>query len=195
MKTKTLFFCLFVIVILFCVGLTIGEWNTRKVKVYDEGPATLEATETQFMECTAKAVEEPIAERTYFDVPLSQEVQDCIFDECEKAGISPALIVAIIERESDFDIENVGDNGQSIGLMQIQPKWHMQRMIDLNCEDLLDPCQNIKVGINYLSEQINRYDGDVAKAVVAYNQGHFNGKFTEYSVNVLERAVALGVEA
>ncbi len=173
-------------------GFGVGAWRTEQIKQNTETNEPIEAVETVAAPIEEKEIGQP--ERIYFDVPLSKEVQDTIFAECEKNNIDPALVVAIIERESDFDVETIGDGGRSVGLMQIMVKWHRERMAALNCENLLDPCQNVTVGIDYLAEQIDRYDGDVAKAVVAYNRGHFDGEFTDYAVFVLSRAVSLGGE-
>lgn len=137
----------------------------------------------------AAKVTEPTEEtRMYFDVPLSNEVQERIFDQCEKHDLSPAVVVAMVERESKYNTYALGDDGRSFGLMQIQVKWHLQRMIDLNCTDLFDPCQNVTVGIDILAEQMDRYDGDIAKALTAYNRGSYSGTITEYATSVLEQA-------
>jgi hypothetical protein len=70
-------------------------------------------------------VTEPQAEEVkFYNVPLSEELQLHIFEECEKHNIAPAIIIAMIEQESDFDASTIGDNGKSFGLMQIQKKWH-----------------------------------------------------------------------
>jgi soluble lytic murein transglycosylase-like protein len=126
--------------------------------------------------------------RHYFDVPLAHPVQEHIFSECEQYNIQPAIIVAMIHKESNYKPNNMGDNGNSFGLMQIQPRWHSKRMEKLNCTDLLDPYQNITVGVNYLAELLNRYDGDIAKALVAYNQGSYKGTITNYAKSVLSKA-------
>ena len=126
--------------------------------------------------------------KTYFNVPISQELQDHIFVECKKHNILPAVIVALIEKESVFDNYAIGDDGRAFGLMQVQPKWHLERMIELNCTDLFDPFKNITVGVNYLSELLNRYDGNIEKALTAYNRGSFNGKITNYAKEILKRA-------
>lgn len=134
---------------------------------------------------TTPSTESPTT--SYYNVNLSPEVQDVIFAECEKHGISPAVVVAMVERESKCDQYAMGDDGRAFGLMQIQPKWHLKRMIDLSCTDLFDPVQNVTVGINYLAELNNRY-GDVSKALVAYNRGSYNGTITSYATEVLARA-------
>ncbi len=126
--------------------------------------------------------------RPYFDVPLSEDLQNYIFYLCEDNGIDPAIIVAMCFRESTYNANKIGDDGQAFGLMQIHPRWHYERMVSLNCTDLLDPYQNVTVGIDYLCELLNRYDGDMAKALVAYNQGSFKGTVTQYAKDVMEKA-------
>ena len=133
----------------------------------------------------------PVEEPKLYDVPLEAELQLHIIQTCEEYHVDPAIVMAMIWRESRFHADSVGDGGNSLGLMQIQPRWHSGRMERLCCEDLLDPYQNVVVGIDYLAESIRRYDGDVAKALVAYNQGHYNGTVTAYAKSVLEKAEEL----
>ena len=126
-----------------------------------------------------------------YDVPLEQELQDFIADECEKHHIEPTIVFAMIGRESGYQIDAVGDNGQSYGLMQIQPRWHYQRMLDLGCTNLHDAKQNVTVGIDILADLIESNSGDYAKALVCYNQGSFKGAVTEYAQGVLDRSTEL----
>jgi soluble lytic murein transglycosylase-like protein len=130
---------------------------------------------------------------SYYDsIPLDKELQNYIIQQAHANGIQPQIIMAMIERESDYNITCMGDGGDSYGLMQIQPKWHNERMKKLGCTDLLDPYQNVTVGIDYLCELLSRYDGDMAKTLVSYNQGHYKGTVTAYAKGVLARAEALG---
>ena len=139
-------------------------------------------------------VEETKEERLLYAVPLDAELQHHIIQTCEEHHIDPAIVLAMIWRESGFRADAVGDNGNAFGLMQIQPYWHSARCERLGCDDLLDPYQNVVVGIDYLAESIERYDGDVAKALVAYNQGHFYETITEYALAVLDMAEELRCE-
>ena len=122
-----------------------------------------------------------------YNVNLSTEVQECIITECEKYNIPPEIVIAMIERESRFNSNAIGDNGNSFGLMQIQPRWHSGRMAKLGCTDLLNPIENVKVGIDYLGELYNRY-GDIGKALTAYNTGSYTGTITYYTIAVMKRA-------
>ena len=126
-----------------------------------------------------------------YDVPLPIELQLHIIEVAESYGIDPAIIFAMCYRESSFDPDSIGDYGAAFGLMQIQPRWHSDRMARLGCTDLLDPYQNVIVGVDYLAEQMARYGGDVSKALVAYNAGHYTGTITKYAQEVLEIAEEL----
>lgn len=135
------------------------------------------------------AVDEPtIKTMPLYNVPLDDDLQYYIIDQSQAHGIDPAIIFAMCYRESTYNANCIGDNCNSYGLMQIQPKWHGERMERLNCTDLLDPYDNITVGLDYLCELLSRYDGDMEKALVAYNQGSFKGTVTQYAKDVMEKA-------
>lgn len=124
----------------------------------------------------------------YSSIPLDKELQHYIIQQSHANGILPEIVMAMIDRESGFDIEQVGDNGNSFGLMQIQPRWHYGRMLELESTDLFNPYHNVTVGIDYLCELLSKYDGDMAKALVAYNQGSYKGTVTAYAKAVMEKA-------
>lgn len=109
-------------------------------------------------------------ETTLYAVPLDEEYQEYLISLGEENDIDPRLILAVMFVESSFDAETVGDGGDSYGLMQVQPKWHSERMERLGVTDLLNPEQNAAVGVDYLAELIEKY-GDEEKALVAYNAG------------------------
>lgn len=138
--------------------------------------------------------EEPATELSsgLYDVPLDAELQLHIISEAVKADIDPAIIMAMAYRESSYNPKSIGDGGDSYGLLQIQPKWHRERMKKLGCMDLLDPYQNVTVGIDYLREQLARYDGHMDKALTAYNAGHYSGTVTNYAKTIMAMAKEMG---
>ena len=163
---------------------------------------TVEGTETTAAETTAAEPAETVTETTaetapekttYYDsVPLDADLQGYIILKCEAAGISPATIFAIIERESSYRANIRGDNGRSYGLMQIQLRWHSERMEKLGCTDLLNPYDNVTVGIDYLSDLVKYYGGDMGTALTAYNGGYAyanklkaKGAISKYAKGVL----------
>ena len=168
---------------------TTGQEETKATQ-YTYKVVEKESVTEAVTEPSTAIVEDVAPERIHFNVDLPEYLQDHIFDECERYGVSPAVVVAMIERESNFDTYAIGDDGRSLGLMQIQPKWHIERMVELGCTDLFNPFQNITVGIDYLAELENTY-GDTAKALVAYSRGKYNGTITSYASVVMTRASEL----
>ena len=186
--TATMFVAAVVYVNMTCCGFSKHTTSTEKASLLVVSAEEPRADE--FVEIVEVEIEQPLEEKTktYLDVPLAAEVQDRIFSECEKHKLDPSIVIAMIERESRFNEHAVGDDGRSAGLMQIQAKWHLQRMIDLDCTDLFEPCQNVTVGIDILAELYNKYGNDYGKALTAYNRGSYQGPVTSYAKEILDSA-------
>jgi hypothetical protein len=88
-----------------------------------------------------------------------------IYREALKNELSPELIAAVIESESDFRPRLVS-NKEARGLMQIVPET--ARL--MGCDDPFDPHANIAAGTRYLHYLVNRF-GDEKAALAAYNAG------------------------
>ena len=131
-------------------------------------------------------VEEVIEEDLFNDaIPLSRDEQELLWDACEEFGVPYALALGLIETETNF--RNItGDNGNSSGYMQIQRRFHGDRMDRLGVTDLMDPGGNFRVGLDFLTEQYNKY-GDWGIALTVYNNGSYPGYITNYANVVLTR--------
>lgn len=135
-------------------------------------------------------------------VPFEPELQEWIYTYSCDRGISPYLVYAVCWRESRYNIDITGDNGESHGLMQIKVKYHTERLDRLGVSDLYDPKQNIMVGIDYLVELLNyREDTTLEWALMAYNGGptyanemQKNGKVSGYALEVLSKLNELYLE-
>lgn len=99
-------------------------------------------------------------------IPIFAKAAELPVDEkygayCEEIGakynICPELLEAIIEQESSGNPNAVGVYGD-IGLMQVIPKWHRDRMDRLGVEDLTDEYGNILVATDYLAELFSEYE-------------------------------------
>ena len=177
-------------------------YSTWLIPFVFSNDTTQEIEENQTQIKTEAFAEHELAEikinkNTYFDVPLSHELQEFIFYECEEKEIDPAIVISIIAQESNYKTHAIGDNGESIGLMQIQTKWHKERMQRLVCHDLLDPFQNVKVGIDYIYELIQE-NPDLHFVLMAYNGGRNyayeridSGNISDYAIEVIERSQQL----
>ena len=105
-------------------------------------------------------------------VPVAQlEINSHVEKTAKRYGLDSKIIKALIEEESGWLASAEGDNGQSVGLMQIQERWHKERMKRLGVTSLYDPEQNITVGCDILSELLNKY-GNYRDALSAYNSGN-----------------------
>ena len=149
-----------------------------------------ETTTEQETTIQAVVVEvEPETETAYklCDIPLSQELQMWLIDYCKETQISPYLIMAMCERESQYNANAVGDNGRSLGIMQIQPRWHEWRMDKLGCTDLMDARQNMMVGIDILMDLYSKCN-DTAWVLMAYNGGEVYADRNYNADNISEYA-------
>lgn len=131
-------------------------------------------------------------QKELYDVPLSAEIQRYIFNVSDYYGVDPALVIALIEKESSYNSSAIGDGGDSIGIMQIQPKWHAERMDRLGASDLFNPYENVSVGIDILAEYLAAGQG-VEWALMAYNGGASyanrmtaEGKISNYAMSVID---------
>jgi hypothetical protein len=177
-----------------------AESAVTEKKTVTETTKTETETETKVTVSQIKHTTEKIEPIKFFDVSLSAELQLHIFKECEKHNIAPTIIIAMIERESRYDPNAIGDNGKSFGLMQIQPIWFEKEMAELGITDLLDPFQNVTLGIRIMSDLKDK-DTDLYWVLMAYNGGMSyankameNEFYSDYAQYVVERASELARE-
>lgn len=81
-------------------------------------------------------------------------------------GLPARLIGEVMRRESGFDPCAVSPAG-AMGLMQLMPSTAS----DLGVENPFDPLQNVLAGSRFLRQMLDRYQGDLARALGAYNAG------------------------
>src|SRR6185295_6327741 len=92
-----------------------------------------------------------------------------IYREARKNNIRPELVAAVVQAESKFK-PTARSGAGAIGLMQLRPRtgrW-------MGARDLTNPAQNITAGTKYLKYLHERFGGDEARAIAAYNAGEGN---------------------
>lgn len=143
------------------------------------------------------SVDDFLATTKPLDINLDAKTQWAIYRECGYNDSLFCTVMAIAAKETvGFDLDAVGDNGTSLGIMQINTRWHTERMEALGVTDLTDPVQCAAVAIDYLAELESRYgytleDGTL---LMAYNMGPTGARnaleagitATDYSEEVLE---------
>ncbi len=90
-------------------------------------------------------------------------------------AVDPYLAAAIIREESQYDEKAVSVVG-AVGLMQLMPVTAnavAQRygFPTVGREELFDQETNIRLGVRYLGQLLEQYNGNLAHAVAAYNAG------------------------
>ncbi|WP_390882409.1 transglycosylase SLT domain-containing protein [Halomonas saccharevitans] len=95
-----------------------------------------------------------------------RELLGRVHHEARLAGLSPSLVLAVIQVESAFQAQAVSSAG-AVGLMQIMPFW--VRELGLPADDLKDPHRNLRYGCTILAHYLAVERGDLTRALARYN--------------------------
>jgi soluble lytic murein transglycosylase-like protein len=141
--------------------------SNGSVKVLADSPnAAWSSTEPQRALAPAAGPELPEAAVTVVDDRAAAGSYATALREVSKAyDISPRLLEALVWQESRWNQRALSRTG-AIGLAQLMPGT--ARDLGVNPHD---PLQNLAGGARYLRQQLNRFDGDLERALAAYNAG------------------------
>jgi len=96
----------------------------------------------------------------------TDKYDDIIVAASDQFGVDSRLVKAIIKAESDFNPKAVSRKG-AMGLMQIMP----ENFRPLQIENPFDPRENIMGGTRYFKYLYDRFGGQLALSLAAYNAG------------------------
>ena len=146
----------------------------------------IKAESPKIIECEVSEVVTPEPKDYMLDIPLSCELQDELYKASVEFGVDYYVMVALIERETHFR-NVIGDNGNSYGYCQIQPRWWYGLMAEIGATDLQIPRDNFRTACAIMARLTERYHS-IEGALVAYNRGHYYGSSTQYSRDVIANA-------
>jgi len=114
----------------------------------------------------------------YLRMRYPLEYPQIVRGHAENYDLEPALLAAVIYTESKFDADARSASG-AIGLMQLLPETARGIAIRtgggaFTTDDLYDPEINVRYGSWYLRHLLEKYGGDLRKALAAYNGGQGN---------------------
>ncbi len=116
--------------------------------------------------CNAPAQEGPQGETLAFLARLKENYGPFITEASHTYRLPPALVMAIIQMESQFVPGAVSPKGAQ-GLMQLMPATASC----LGVQDPFNPRENILAGCRYLRDLLDQFQGSLPLAVAAYNAG------------------------
>ena len=162
---------------IFAVGFAASRADAQVMEISPDGVVSVrdgsgEATWT-VVQGSSEATQDPALE---IDVPagaltnIDQAAVPSRFAAAAQnaagaAGISPALLSALVWQESRWNPSAVSPKG-AVGLTQLMPQTARELGVDPT-----DPVANLAGGARYLRQLLNSFDGNVEKALAAYNAG------------------------
>ena len=111
-------------------------------------------------ELAAAAIAPPVAAQAQ-----AQDPKTLVRDAAKRSGLPPEFVESVAQVESGFRPGAVSPKG-ALGVMQLMPETARTLGADPR-----DTAQNIDAGTRLLRELLIKYDGDVVKALAAYNAG------------------------
>ncbi|KAB3531140.1 lytic transglycosylase domain-containing protein [Alkaliphilus serpentinus] len=119
--------------------------------------------------------EEPTLEG--YQLAYQRPFEELVMKAAEEFQIDPYLIWAVMREESHYRPEVFSRVG-AVGLMQIMPATGediaSRLKVDFNDSHLLNPEINIRFGAYYIKLMLNSFEGDMDRALAAYNGGPGN---------------------
>lgn len=128
--------------------------------------ATSDITTDRGIKNTGASAVHPFMLNSVHHVHVASDITSIVNDAASRYRVDPSLVMAVIQTESSFNPYAVSSAGAK-GLMQLMDGT----AAGLGVADPFDPVQNVNGGVRYLSELLNRYDGNVQTALAAYNAG------------------------
>lgn len=101
---------------------------------------------------------------------IAADLAAAINDIALAEGIDPAVAFQLVRVESGFYGRAISPVG-AVGLAQLMPPTAFELDPSLRYADLFDRDINLRLGFRYLRQMLDKYNGDLRLALLAYNRG------------------------
>ena len=108
--------------------------------------------------------------------------------EAKRAKLSPQIVLALIQVESNFDKFAISTAGAR-GLMQIMPFWLKE--IGRHDDNLFDVRTNLRFGCTILRYYLDKEKGNITRALARYNGSLGSYRYTTKVFRALDNRWAL----
>lgn len=98
--------------------------------------------------------------------PFTSNIEALITRHAAQNGLDPNVVRAVVQQESEGNTRSVSVAGAR-GLMQLMPETAAMYGV----KDSFDPEQNIAAGTRHLAGLLREFNGDLPRALAAYNAG------------------------
>ena len=130
------------------------------------GPSVVKVNMPQYTSTSIKTSRGTINTLPLAVAPSNAVVHTIMTEAASALKVDRALVRAIIETESAFDVHAISSKGAR-GLMQLMPETAARYGV----RDIFDPEQNIWGGVRYVRDLLEKFDHDLPLAIAAYNAG------------------------
>jgi len=100
------------------------------------------------------------------DADRTNAWDELIQEHAQVNGVRPELVRAVVQVESGFNPSARSSKG-AMGLMQLMPRTARE----FGVRNPFNPTENVRAGVAYLRQLLDRYDNDERLALAAYNAG------------------------
>lgn len=171
----------FIIICSLCIAIRI---QTNCIKDADERLYNLETVVLE-LENENYSLDE-FQNQTYYNINLSQDLQEYTFIQCIKYDVDPVLALAIMKTESGFNANAVSETND-YGIMQINACNHQWLSDAFGDIDLLNAKDNIRCGVYMLSkikyptreQKLMTYNMGSVQAKALWEKGTYSTDYTE----------------
>lgn len=106
----------------------------------------------------------------YAEYGITRDLAENIYDLAKESNIDPDIAFGLVRAESSFKNTSTSRVG-AIGLTQLMPKTAKWLSPETSLQELREPETNLRIGLKYLRQLIDKYNGDTDLALTAYNRG------------------------